>query len=262
MTLTVSMVTTRQAESSGMTERCGRHDTEGGAAVREWEAFIPEEERRIFEKAGFHHRQPFGERPALIVVDVLLSFTGSESRPVMSAIDEFSTSCGASAWETLPRIRKLLDACREAQIPIVFSTLSAVNKFFCGDTTKEPKTRAELARRAAPVHPDLAPRPDEFQLEKTKASVFFSTPLSTYLANVKADCLLICGTTTSGCVRATCIDGWSHGYPVFLVEDACFDRSRFFHLATLYDLNAKYVNVITLAEAEANLQGLRARAAR
>jgi maleamate amidohydrolase len=69
------------------------------------------------------------------------------------------------------------------------------------------------------------------------------------------DSLIVMGTTTSGCVRATAVDGHSHGYPVFVVSDACFDRSPFFHDVSLYDLNAKYATVVTVAEVVDHLRG-------
>lgn len=218
--------------------------------MRPWEAFIPEEERRVFAKAGFGARQRFGARPVLLVVDVVLSFTGTAPRPVIEAIDEFDTSCGDSAWATLPRIARLIAAARAAGRPVVYTRGDPSSKFHCGDTVKGFDDPAQLERLyGAPIHPDVAPLEGEFVLRKTKASAFFGTPLATYLAHAGADCVLVCGTSTSGCVRATAVDAWSNGYPTFVVEDACFDRSRFFHLATLFDLNAKYADVITLEEA-------------
>lgn len=226
--------------------------------MRPWEALIPPEDRLVFEKAGFHYRQPFGRRPVLLVVDVVTSFTGSIAQPVLSAIEEFPCSCGENGWAALPAISRLLNGARAADIPVVFTKGNPVNKFFCGDTNKDPKSWEEAHRRyGAPIHPNIAPRSDEWVLEKTKASAFFGTPLATYLAQVGADCLLVCGTATSGCLRVTSIDGWSYGYPVFVVEEGCFDRSNFFHLTTLYELNAKYANVILLADALSYLAGLR-----
>jgi maleamate amidohydrolase len=225
--------------------------------MRPWESFIPAEERRIFETAGFGVRQGFGRQPVLLVVDVVLSFTGSSARPVLEAIGEFETSCGSSAWETLPRIRHLIDAARAAGRPVVYTKGSVMQKTQCGDTVKSITDPVDIARiYGAPIHPEVAPQPGEFVLEKTKASAFFGTPLATYLNRMRADCVLICGTSTSGCVRATAVDAWSYGFPTFVVEEACFDRSRFFHLATLFDLNAKYATVVTLDEAVEHLRSL------
>lgn len=230
--------------------------------MRPWEEFVPEQERRLYAKAGFGGRQPFGRRPVLLVVDVVLSFTGSEPRPVLEAVEEYDTSCGESAWATLPRIARLIEAVRRANLPVAYTKASLHNKLHCGDTVKGFDDPALLERvYGTPIHPTVAPRPGEFVLEKTKASAFFGTPLATYLAHVGADSVWVCGTSTSGCVRATAVDAWSHGYPTVVVEEACFDRSRFFHLATLFDLNAKYADVVMLSEALDHLAGLPAAAA-
>ena len=82
--------------------------------MREWEAFVPEEERKIYEKAGYKGKEKFGVNPALIIIDVITGFTGTKPMPVMEAIDEFPTSCGQVAWEALPKIKELLHACRDA----------------------------------------------------------------------------------------------------------------------------------------------------
>src|SRR5438093_9330031 len=84
--------------------------------MREWEQFIPEEERKIYEKAGYKNKDTFGRNPALLIIDVITGFTGTKPMDVMDAIDEFPTSCGKVAWDALPKIQALLHACREADV--------------------------------------------------------------------------------------------------------------------------------------------------
>ena len=95
----------------------------------------------------------------------------------------------------------------------------------------------------------IKPRDKEFVVRKARASAFFGTHLITYLVRKNIDCLLIAGTSTCGCVRGTVLDGYSFGYPVFVVEECVFDRSRTSHLVNLFEMNAKYASVIQLAEA-------------
>src|ERR1043165_9545631 len=85
--------------------------------MREWESFFPEEERKIYEKAGYKGKQPFGRNPALLVIDMQLAFTGTKPLEIMEAIEEFPTSCGKAAWEAIPKIQKLIGACRDAAVP-------------------------------------------------------------------------------------------------------------------------------------------------
>ena len=95
----------------------------------------------------------------------------------------------------------------------------------------------------------IKPRANEFIVRKARASAFFGTHLITYLVRKNIDCLLVAGTSTCGCVRGTVLDGYSFGYPVFVVEECVFDRSRTSHLVNLFEMNAKYASVIQLKEA-------------
>ncbi len=96
----------------------------------------------------------------------------------------------------------------------------------------------------------------EFIVRKARASAFFGTHLITYLVQKNVDCLLVTGTTTCGCVRGTVLDGYSYGFPVFVVEECVFDRSRTSHLVNLFEMNSKYASVISLAEAVGYVHGL------
>lgn len=93
-------------------------------------------------------------------------------------------------------------------------------------------------------------------IKKTKASGFFGTPLLSALRHLKCDSLLVAGTTTSGCVRASVVDAISYDFPCFVVEECVFDRFELSHLVNLWDMNAKYADVITLQEAIAHVEGL------
>jgi nicotinamidase-related amidase len=102
--------------------------------------------------------------------------------------------------------------------------------------------------------PAIAPADGEWVLEKTKASAFFQTPLSAYLVRQGADTVVVCGCSTSGCVRATAVDAASHGFNTLVVDDCAFDRSAFAHATNLFDLT-KYAAVVSLAEVEGLLAG-------
>jgi len=213
-----------------------------------WKTVVPERDRQILEGADFGGAEPWGRRPALLIVDVVRSFTGSKPQAVLEAMKEFNTSCGDSAWDTLPRMRKVLDAARQARIPVVYTKGDPDYKAICGGSVKNEN--AERARRvhSTPIADEIAPLDSEFVIRKTKASAFFQTPLTIFLVKHAIDSLIVMGTSTSGCVRASVVDGQSHGYPVFIVSDGCFDRSQFMHDVTLYDLSTKYATVVTVAD--------------
>lgn len=228
--------------------------------MRPWEAIIPEEDRAIYAAAGFGKPLTPGSRPALLIIDVVESFLGSSpDTPTLEAIKEYKTACGPSAWPATDHIATLLAAARDAGIPVVYSKGDAYLKQFAGDSTKA-FTPMETARlQDTPIVDQIAPRPSELIIQKTKASVFFDTTLATYLFSQKVDTLLVTGTSTSGCVRSSVIDGFSHGFRVFPVEECIFDRSEFSHLVNLYEMHQKYASVIQLETALAYLAGLRER---
>ena len=98
-------------------------------------------------------------------------------------------------------------------------------------------------------------------MAKTKASAFFQTSLTAYLIKEGVDTLVFCGVSTSGCVRASVVDGFSHGFQTFVVDECCFDRSEYAHAANLFDMQAKYAVVQSLAQTEAMFFGKRKLAA-
>jgi nicotinamidase-related amidase len=217
--------------------------------MQAWQTVFPPEERAIYEKGGFGKRQAMGLRPVLLIVDVTYSFIGRTRQNVLASIEEFRTSCGEVGWEALPRIRRVLEAARQSQVTIVFTKGDPEYKAFCGGSTKGYTPEEARRLHAEAIADEIAPRSDEFVLRKTKASAFFGTPLANYLTANHIDTVLVCGTSTSGCVRATVVDAFSYGYPVFVIEEGCFDRSLLSHRVSLYEMNAKYANVILLEEA-------------
>lgn len=226
-----------------------------------WKSVVPERDRLILERADFGGRQPWGRSPALLIVDVVRSFTGSKPQDVLQAIGEYNTSCGTSAWDTLPRMREVLDAARAAGIPVVYTKGDAEYKVQCGGSVKNEDPARTRRVHSTPIADEIAPRDGEFVISKTKASAFFQTPLAVYLVRHGIDSLIVMGTATSGCVRASVVDGFSHGYPTFVVSDGCFDRSQFFHDVTLYDLSTKYATIVTVAETTGYLKSFMLKAA-
>lgn len=214
-----------------------------------WMSIVPEAERAVYRQSGFGEPQPFGSSPALIVIDVTLAFTGSKPQPLADAIQEYPTACGVIAWEALPRIARLLTMFRDRGWPVVFTRNDSLDQRYAGSATK--RVRSKPAPPSGQDFPaEIEPLESEWVLEKAKASCFFATPLTSYLLKLKVDTLMICGVSTSGCVRASVVDACSHGYNTFVIDDCCFDRSHFAHCANLFDVSAKYASVVSLSELE------------
>ena len=219
--------------------------------MRDWMKMIPAAEMQTYRKAGLFENSAPGMRPALLVIDVTMGFCGSPGLSLDQAIAEFPSACGPAAWAAMPRIAALIALFRALKAPIVYSLSDEYAKGFTGKSTKGVRKSASARFNEFPS--EIAPREGEWTLAKTKASAFFNTPLSTYLTRQRIDTLVFCGVATSGCVRASVVDGFSHGYQTFVVDECCFDRSEFAHAANLFDMHAKYAVVQSLEETEAML---------
>jgi nicotinamidase-related amidase len=147
----------------------------------------------------------------------------------------------------MPRIARLVKLFRDRTLPIVFTNADMTGNTYAGKATKGERKRKPNPRFNE-FPPEVTQRADEWVLAKTKASGFFQSPLTAYLVRERIDTVVVCGVSTSGCVRATAVDAFSHGFKTFVVDDCCFDRSWFAHCANLFDLQAKYAAVMSLSE--------------
>jgi len=217
--------------------------------MKKWEEIFTEADRALLKKFGGAERQSFGKRPTLIIVDVVKSFLGSKPKSALESAEEYRTSCGDAGWEALEYIKKLLEAFRRKNLPVVYTTIdpSSANYAWGPDKWFGPQDKWDL--EAWDIVEEIAPLPSEPVIRKTKASGFLFTPMIPILKNMQTDCLVVVGTSTSGCVRATVVDGLSHKYGIFVVEECTFDRFELSHLVSLWDMNAKYADVISIDEA-------------
>ncbi len=203
---------------------------------------------------GFHGRAGFGAKPALVVIDVNRGFTDPAS-PLVCDLEG-----------VVAAIRQLLDEARRAGIPIVFTTVSYTEgdkRTAAAFIEKVPALLTlEAGSRWVEIDPRLAPRQDEPVLNKLFASAFFGTALSSLLAAHGCDSLIVTGASTSGCVRATAVDALQHGYRPIVPREAVGDRNPDAHAANLYDLDAKYADVVSVAEVIEHLEELGAAHAR
>jgi nicotinamidase-related amidase len=187
---------------------------------------------------GFHGRAGLGEKPALIVVDVNLGFTDSDS-PLVCDLDGVVQAIG-----------RLLEAFRSAGLPVVFTTVAfdaAARQAASVFIEKVPALLTlEAGSRWVEIDPRIAPLPEEAVLIKNFASAFFGTPLSSILTSHGCDSVVVTGASTSGCVRATAVDALQHNYRVVVPREAVGDRNPAAHEANLYDLDTKYADVMSL----------------
>lgn len=223
--------------------------------MKRWMEIYTELDRQVLGKSGMGKTQALGERPVTIIIDTNWRTLGPRGEEILAAMDTSQGACGTSGWEAVKHIRRLLSACRSANVPVIFITGDAVTRHYQGRTsTKGAPGPLNLAAEEMPE--EIAPLPTELVIRKTRASAFFDTPLDNCLKALKADSLLVAGNSTSGCVRASVVDAWSYGHTVFVIEDCCYDRFELSHLVSLFDMNVKYADVISVADALEYIGGI------
>jgi maleamate amidohydrolase len=215
-----------------------------------WRDLIGARDREILEAAGYGHAVGFGEAPALLVVDVTYGFVGRAPLPVLEAVQTYPSAVGEAGWEVVGVIELLLTAARRASVPVLYSAGTGEPGRW---TDKRPSHHRQPAD-AYEVVDRIAPRPDETVIRKAKPSAFFGSRLHERLEDLGVDSLIVCGGTTSGCVRATVVDAFSHDLRVVVVEDAVFDRVQLSHTAALLDMEQKYADVLPSGAVVAWLQ--------
>mgnify|MGYP006266335469 CR=1 FL=1 len=189
---------------------------------------------------AYEGRLGFGARPVLLVVDMVQAYF-EPSCPLYAEVDD-----------ALAATIALIDAAREATIPVIYTNVVFHPGGVDGGVffRKVPVLESFVAGNPLGDWPEgIAPREDELVISKQYPSAFFGTSLAATLTSAGVDTVILCGLTTSGCVRASCVDAVSHGFIPIVVAEACGDRHPAPHEANLFDMNAKYADVVPLDEA-------------
>jgi maleamate amidohydrolase len=198
------------------------------------------DDEEFFRQRGFGIKIGFGERPALILIDMIKGFTDA------------AMPLGANLDGQIEAQKPLLDIAHERGIPVIFSTVIYEEEDIKDAgiwALKQSGARTLTAgSEAVKVDPRLRMQPKDILLAKKYASCFFGTDLVPRLNARRVDTLIITGCTTSGCVRATAVDAVQNGFRPMVVREAVGDRSAAAHDQSLFDLNAKYADVVSLDE--------------
>lgn len=201
---------------------------------------IDRPEQEFFEQRGFGLTIGFGRRPAVLVIDMIRAFTDA------------TMMLGAELGPELEATQRLLAAARARGVPVVFSTVSYDDAGLSDAGIWALKQKGVTTLRAGTPEVELDPRLQRLEgegwLMKKYASCFFGTDLTTRLVSTGVDTLLIAGCTTSGCVRASAVDALQSGFRPMVVLECVGDRSQAAHDQSLFDLQARYADVVSLDE--------------
>lgn len=220
-----------------------------------WNQFLTERDKQVFAASGYGTRGGFGKRPALLVIDVNYAFCGDKSEPILESIKRWRNSCGEESWPAVAAIKSLIDKAHDKGLPVIYTTgIRRPDNWDSGSWSWKNSRSKEQSKVPATnidgnqIVDEIAPAPQDIVIYKQKPSGFFGTNMTSYLTLLGCDSVIVTGTTTSGCVRATVLDAFSLNYRVALAEEGCFDRSQASHAINLCDMNAKYADVVKTAE--------------
>lgn len=216
-----------------------------------WKDVIPEDLIELYRP--YRRDTRIGAQSALVLIDLYnLAYQGGP-RPPSELQDRYPSSCGIFAHSAIEPTERLLNICRAAGMPVFYSTKDLRDNAAPSGTRGTYRQPTLLNPAAYTIRKEFEPEPDDIIIFKQRASIFSGTPLLSHLTALRIDSLVICGESTSGCVRASCVDAFSAGYHVSLIEDCTFDRHELVHKFNLFDLHHKYVDVFGLDAFEAEI---------
>jgi nicotinamidase-related amidase len=212
---------------------------------------MSDETREIYERARLGQSVPLGARPAILVVDFSRGFTDPES------------TMGSELTREVEATNRLLAAAREREIPVIFTTIGFEPNLKDGSLWLEKAPglgELIIGSKWVEIDPRLERRDEETVILKKGASAFFGTNLPSILVSQGVDTIIMCGATTSGCIRATAIDLLQYGYPTLVPRECVGDRAQAPHEANLVDIQAKYADVVSVEDALSYLQSVKEKA--
>lgn len=221
-----------------------------------WKDVIPSEDLRLYAP---YARQTFiGPSPAFLAIDLYNAvYRGGPGRPV-DLDRKYPNSCGLFAHRAIESTKRLFAAVRRAGLQIFYSTQETrpQNRPKGAFSTKRNMPLPETVEELYGIYHEFKPHPSDVIITKQRASVFQGTPILSHLNLLGIRSLIVCGESTSGCVRASAVDAYSNGFHVTIVEECTYDRSEITHKVNLFDLHHKYCDVMHVDEVVKHLDGL------
>ncbi len=211
-----------------------------------WDKFLTEDDKKVMEKRKPRTLNGPGRRNALLLIDMQVTACGFD-KPIYEQLDIYSGACGPHAWKAIPVQQKLLAAARAAGMPVIYS--KHIFYEMSGLPAADPANNFSARNVNSEVPVEVAMQPGDLLVEKQTPSCFTFTNLQMMLNNLGVDGLLVGGNSTSGCVRATCVEGMALGYKMQVIEEAVFDRIELSHAAALFDMQFKICDIISAQQA-------------
>ena len=216
-----------------------------------WKDVMP---AKVLELYKHYQRDIFvGPSPALLAIDLYKLVYQGGAKPVEEVSKEYPSSCGVFAWTAIAPTQRVFAAARAAGLPVIYTTSDARPDSRPGRVKATNRANTPLDPSVYEIKEEFQPEPGDLVVTKQRASAFYGTPLAAHLTMLGVRSLIVVGDSTSGCVRASAVDAYSHGFHVTLVEEGCFDRCELSHKVNLFDMHHKYCDVMHVDEVIAAL---------
>ncbi len=222
--------------------------------MRPWDGIISAQDQAAYRAAGFGRPSGWGKRPALLIIDVQYRTVGTVPRPFNDAIREFPTSCGEVGWKAVHALEPVLAQFRARGWPVLYPHVAPKQAYDAGRLAAKVPAIMSVPAKGYEFVAEVAPRDGDILIPKKHPSAFFATALASHLIDLGADTLVVTGCTTSGCVRGTVVDAFSYNFRVVVPEECVYDRSATTHAVNLFDMAAKYADVLPVADVLARLR--------
>jgi maleamate amidohydrolase len=217
-----------------------------------WEDLLSEQDKAVIRAAGYDKRgatafesRGTGENPALLVIDMQRFIVG-DNVPILDAIKNEPIAMGEIAWQAMETIVPFVESCREAGLSIIYTRIIPHNRT-SGDKSLD-------------VVDQLAPLDSDIVIDKSFPSPFYGTDLKAHLLEKQIDTLILVGNSTSGCVRASAVDGRQLGFKIIVPYECVFDRIEASHKIGLLDMWMKYATVLPTADVLQYVHSIKAKA--
>jgi nicotinamidase-related amidase len=233
--------------------------------AEKWQEFLTDRDKEHDKLWGKKELNGFGSKPALLLIDIYYSVLGLKREPIFESMKLWPGSTGLDGWAAVDKSAILLAAARENGIPVIHvkgkdkgphNVVKAWSSRKPGKSKPNPLMTPEMEKMEKQIVDEVRPLPGELVIEKYSPSAFPGTPLMFQLNSLGIDTLIVCGETTSGCVRASVVDGAAFRFKIGVVEECVFDRTQSSHYLNLYDMHNKYADVVTLEYAKSYLESI------
>ncbi|MBB6734125.1 isochorismatase family protein [Cohnella zeiphila] len=222
-----------------------------------WEPYLSERDKEHDKLWGKKELYGFGNNPALVLIDIYYSVLGLKREPIFDSMELWPSSTGLEGWAAVDKTAELLAVARENGIPVIHvKGLHTGIRHWGRRRRKMVSMSDEMRLKGTQIVDEVKPLPGELIIEKAAPSAFQGTPLTYQLVSLGVDTVIVAGETTSGCVRASVVDGATHRFRMGVVSECVFDRTEASHYMNLYDMHNKYADVVFLEDAKSYFRNI------